>query len=313
MADLEFWKNKRVLVTGGGGFLGSYVVENLMAIRGVPAEHIVVPRSKSFDLREPDVCLQITRGCNVVIHLAAVTGGISFSRSHPASQYRDSTQIDLNMAEAARRVGVRKMVAIGNLFAYAPEVPLPLTEEYLFAGLPAVEHRGVGGLKRNLALLADLYHREYDLPMAVVYSANAYGPRDSLDQAHAHVIPSLIMKCFREKELRVWGDGTGTRDFLFASDIAEGIVLAVEKLAAPDFVNIGSESEISIRELVDLIVDCTGFSGKVTYESAKAGGDTRRVASTAKARRLLGFRPKIEIKEGLRRTIEWYRQQMASL
>src|SRR5207249_872281 len=150
MADLEFWKNKRVLVTGGGGFLGSYVVENLMAIRGVPAEHIVVPRSKNFDLREPDVCLQITRGCNIVI------------------------------------------------------------------------------------LLADLYHREYDLPMAVVYSANAYGPRDSLDQVHAHVIPSLIMKCFREKELRVWGDGTGTRDFLFASDIAEGIVLAVEKLEAPD-------------------------------------------------------------------------------
>lgn len=310
MADLTFWKDRKVLVTGGAGFLGSYVVANLTGERGVPPGDIVAPRSRDCDLRNLENCLRAVAGCDVVIHLAAVTGGIGFSRTYPASQYYDSTFIDLNVIEAARRTGVRKLVAIGNLFAYAADAPIPLQEETLFDGLPAVPHRGVGWLKRNLAILADVYHRQYQLPMVVVYSANAYGPGDSLDPAHAHVIPSTIMKCFREESLVVWGDGSPTRDFLFAPDIAEGLLLAAETLDAPEFVNIGAESETSIRELVQIITRATGFRGEVTYDVSKSGGDARRAASAMKARRLLGFRPRVSIEEGLRQTVAWYRERL---
>lgn len=312
MADLEFWKDKRVVVTGGAGFLGSYVVENLIRRRHLQPGQILVPRSSKHDLRHLGSCLEVVRGSDIVIHLAAVTGGIGFSRTRPASQYFDSTLIDLNLVEAARQAGVRKVVAIGNLFAYAPDAPSPLTEETLFQGLPAAAHRGVGWMKRNLAVLADLYHREYRLPMVVVYAANAYGPRDSLDPVHAHVIPATIMKCFRDKELVVWGDGTPTRDFLFAADVAEGLLLAAEKLEPPAYVNLGSESEISIRELVELIARYTGFPGQVSYDVSKAGGDSRRLASAARARDLLGFCPVTRIDEGLRCTVDWYRERLTA-
>jgi GDP-L-fucose synthase len=308
--DLPYWKGKRVLVTGGAGFLGSYVVENLTQKRTVPLGDIVVPRSAKHDLRHFQNCIEIVRGCRLVIHLATVTGGIGFSHAHPASQYYDSSLIDLNMIEAARQVGVEKMVAIGNLFAYAADAAMPLKEEILFQGLPAVAHRGIGWLKRNLALLADLYHREHRFPLVVVYSANAYGPRDSLDPVHAHVIPATIMKCFREKELVVWGSGSPTRDFLFAEDVAEGLLLAIEKLEAPAFVNIGSESEVSIRELIELIVRYTDFRGPVVYDASKVAGDARRVACAEKAHRLLGFRPSTPFDIGLKHTVEWYRQRL---
>ena len=310
MADTRFWQGKRILVTGGAGFIGSHVIENLVSRRGVTRSQIVVPRSGMHDLRILGNCLEVATGCEIVIHLAAVTGGIAFSRSHPASQYYDSTLIDLNMAEAARQAGVRKLIAIGNLFAYAPDAPSPLVEEALFDGLPAEPHRGIGWMKRNLAVLADLYHRQYGLKMAVVYSANAYGPGDSIDQAHAHVIPATILKCLRDKELLVWGDGTPTRDFLFAGDIAEGVLLAAESLEAPAYVNLGSGVEVSIRELVELIAHHTGFKGPISFDASKAGGDSRRLASSAKSRDLIGFRPEIDLEEGMRRTVAWYRKKL---
>lgn len=310
MANRTFWKGKRVLVTGGAGFIGSYVVRSLIEDRGLTAGDVVVPRSREYDLRSLENCLSAVKGCDVVIHLAAVTGGIGFSRTYPASQYYDSTLIDLNMVEAARRAGVKKLVAIGNLFAYAADAPIPLQEETLFDGLPAGPHRGVGWLKRNLAVQADLYHRQYGFPMVVVYSANAYGPGDTLDPEHAHVIPSTIMKCFCEENLMVWGDGTPTRDFLFASDVAEGLLLAAESLDAPQFVNIGSESEVSIRELVEVITHLTGFHGMVSYDTSKSGGDARRSTSSAMARRLMGFRARVPIEEGLKQTVAWYRKQL---
>ena len=312
MSEQPFWEGKKVLVTGGGGFIGSYVVENLIEKRGVHRERIHVPRSKDCDLRFFDNCQRAVEGCQVVIHLAAVTGGIGFSRTHPASQYLDSTMIDLNMVEAARQEGVEKFVAIGNLFAYASDVPMPLREERLFDGLPTDAHRGVGWMKKNLALIADLYYREYEFPMVVLYSANAYGPRDSTDATHSHVIPATIMKCFRERELVVWGDGTPTRDFLFAEDIAEGLVLAAERLSPPNYVNLASGSEISVRELTELIARYSGFQGRITFDTTKSGGDARRCASIERAKELMGFAPRFSMEEGLRRTVEWYREQMAA-
>ena len=305
------WAGKRVLVTGGAGFLGSYVVENLIEQRGVPREQIVVPRSADLDLSAFENCVKAVDGCQVVIHLAAVTGGIAFSRSHPASQYFQSTRIDLNLVKAACEAGVEKLVAIGNLFAYASDAPVPLREESLFDGVPTDAHRGVGSLKRNLALIADLYYREFGLPMTVVYSANAYGPGDSLDPKHAHVIPSLIMKCFRDKELVVWGDGSPTRDFLYASDVAEGLLRAAEELEPPHYVNIGSGREISVRELVDLISQLTGFKGKISYDSSKTGGDARRCTSVDRARREIGFEAAVPVEEGMKRTVEWYQRRLA--
>lgn len=297
-----------MVVTGGAGFIGSYVVDRLAHDRGVPREHIVVPRSADCDLREFSNAERAVEGADVVIHLAAVTGGIGYSRSHPASQYYATSFIDLNVVEAARRAGVKKLVSIGNLFAYAADAPLPLAEPSLFDGLPSASHRGVGWLKRNLALIADLYHREHGFPMVVVYSANAYGPRDSLDRERAHVIPATIMKCLAEPELVVWGDGSPTRDFLFADDIAEGLLLAAEKLEAPEYVNLGSGVEVSIREVTDLIVKHAGFAGAVRFDATKPGGDPRRNTDVTRARALLGFQPKVTIEEGMRRTVEWYKQ-----
>lgn len=306
----NFWQNKKILVTGGAGFIGSAVVNKLKNSRNVDSNQIVIPRSKSTDLRILENCARAVSGCDVVIHLAAVTGGIGFSRKYPAQQYYDSTLIDLNMIEASKNSKVEKFVAIGNLFAYAADAAMPLKEEDLFNGLPTDAHRGVGWFKRNLALLADLYFRQYGFPMVVVYSANAYGPNDSLDPSHAHVIPSTIMKCFRDKELVVWGDGSPTRDFLFVDDIAEGLLLAAEKLTGSQYVNIGSGKEISVKSIIESIVKHSGFSGKVSYDISKGGGDTRRFAGTKNAENLLGFTAKIDFEKGIQKTVEWYKKAL---
>jgi nucleoside-diphosphate-sugar epimerase len=211
-----------------------------------------------------------------------VTGGLLAAPILPCT----TIPPDRSEHDAAHAKRPLKFVAIGNLFAYATDVPSPIREKDLFNGLPTDSHRGVGWMKRNLALLADLNFRQYAFPMVVVYSANAYGPRDSLDRQHAHVIPSTTMKCLSQKELVVWGDGTPTRDFLFAEDVAAGLVLAAERLAPPGYVNIGSGAEISVRELVDLIVRFTKFAGPVTYDASKGGGDARRCSSVEQARAL---------------------------
>jgi GDP-L-fucose synthase len=309
--NAEFWRDKRVLVTGGAGFIGSYVVAKLTGELGVPRENVRIPRSRDCDLRVFENCARAAEGCDIVIHLAAVTGGIAFSRAHPASQYHDSTLIDLNVFRAAREAGVKKVVAIGNLFAYAADAPIPLHERDLFEGLPTDAHRGVGWMKRNLAVVADLYQREYEFPIVVVYSANAYGPRDSVDSKHAHVIPSTIMKCLSQRELVVWGDGTPTRDFLFADDVALGLLLAAERLSGSQFMNLGSGTEVSIRQLVELIAHFTKFDGPVSYDASKAGGDARRCTSVERATELLDFAPRHNIRDGIEATVAWYREHFS--
>jgi GDP-L-fucose synthase len=310
MTDVSFWQGKRVLVTGGAGFIGSAVVDHLVRVCRVPRDNVVVPRSAQDDLRVFENAFRVSEGVHVLIHLAAVTGGIEYSRNRPASQYRDSTLIDLNVVEAARARGVQRLVAIGNLFAYGADAPIPLREETLFDGLPGASHRGAGWMKRNLALVADLYQREYGLGLTVVFSANAYGPRDSLDPSYGHVIPATIMKCLRDAELLVWGDGSPTRDFLFVDDIARGLVLAAERLTGGSFVNIGSGRELSIRELVAHIAHATDFAGPVRFDASRAGGDPRRVADIGRAGDLLGYEPLVSIEEGLHRTVQWYRAQL---
>lgn len=306
-----YWQGKRVLVTGGGGFIGSAVVEGLRR-RGVADADIVVPRSRTHDLRSPERCREAVHGCHVVIHLAAPTGGIAFSRAHPASQYRDCALINLHLLDAARHAGVEKIVALGNLLAYPAKAAVPLREETVHDGAVASTHLGIGLAKRDMLALAEMYRLEFGLNVVNVLSANAYGPRDHFEGAQTHVIPATIVKCFRDEDLVVWGDGSPTRDFLFVDDVAEGLLLASERLSAPEFVNLASGAEISIADLVARIAGLCGFTRRIVFDPSKGGGDPRRVASTARSDALLGFSPRVPIDEGLRRTIDWYRQAVFS-
>lgn len=311
LAPDTFWRGKRVLVTGGGGFVGRAVVAALLR-RGVPSSAIVVPRSRECDLRVLARCRDAMRGCDVAIHLAAPTGNVAFSGAHPASQYRDCSLINLNVFEAAREAGVAKIVSLGNLLAYPAGAAVPFREGDVFDGPVAAAYQGIALAKRQLIDLSSMYGREFGLRAVTVLGANAYGPHDHFDGEHAHVIPSTIAKCCREDDLVVWGDGSPTRDFLFVDDLAEGVVLAAERLDAAAVINVASGTETSIADLVRVIARLCGFSRRIVFDDSKAGGDARRVAAVEAASRLIGFVPRVSIEDGLRRTIEWYRRAVLS-
>jgi GDP-L-fucose synthase len=247
--------------------------------------------------------------CQIVIHLAASTGGIAYSRMHPASQYHDCMLMNLHMLEASYRAGVEKFVGVGNILVYPAVAPSPLEERQLHEGKVAGTHLGIGTAKRDLVLMSEMYHMEYGLNAVNVLSANTYGPRDRFDPEVSHVIPATIMKCHKDDVLAVWGDGKPTRDFLYVEDVAEGILLAAERLDAPNYyVNIASGHEISIGDLAKLIAKLCDFEGEITFDLSKKGGDPRRCASGEMALELLGFVPQVSLEEGLKRTIEWYRE-----
>ena len=300
-----FWSGKRVLVTGGGGFVGRAVVSALRR-RGVADADLVVPRSRECDLRTLEQCHVAVRGCQVVIHLAAPTGNIDFSRSRPASQFRDCTLINVNVFEAARQAGVEKIVSVGNLLAYPAAATPPFREEDVREGHVADSYLGIALSKRQLLDLAELYHREFGMAAVTVLGANAYGPHDHFDGAQAHVIPATIAKCCRDEDLVVWGDGTPTRDFLYVDDLAHGILLAGERLQAADFVNVTSGQETAIADVVKLIARLCGFNRRIVFDTSRPGGDRRRVASAERAR-ALGFAPRVSLEDGLQRTIDWYK------
>lgn len=302
----------RFVVTGGAGFLGSFVCERLRA-RGVSDDRLFVPRRRDYDLtRETDVeRLYRDARPDVVVHLAAEVGGIGANRENPGRFFYANAAMGLHLIEHARRVNLRKFVQVGTICAYPKFTPVPFREEDLWNGYPEETNAPYGVAKKALLVMCQAYREQYGLNAIYLLPVNLYGPRDNFDLDSSHVIPALIRKCLEAKErgddrIVCWGDGSPTREFLYVEDAAEGIVLATERYDSPDPVNLGSGREISIRDLVELIARLTGFDGKIEWDTTKPNGQPRRCLDTTRARERFGFTAQTDFEEGLRRTIAWY-------
>lgn len=300
----------RVLVTGGAGFLGSFVVEKL---KEKGHEEVFVPRSKDFDLRSEWAIRELLLAVkpDIIIHLAAVVGGIGANRENPGKFFYDNLIMGIQLIEQARLHGVEKMVNIGTICSYPKFTPVPFREEDLWGGYPEETNAPYGLAKKMLLVQSQAYRQQYGFNSINLLPVNLYGPRDNFDPKSSHVIPALVKKCFDairngEDKIVVWGDGTPTREFLYVEDAAEGIILAMENYNSSDPVNLGSGREISIRDLVILIKDLTGFQGEIEFDTTKPNGQPRRCLDTTKAKELFGFEAKTDFERGLQKTIDWY-------
>ena len=304
-------KNKRILVTGGAGFLGSFLGEKLMG-RGVGEQNIRMPRSKDIDLRRWEDCVKAIKGVDIVIHLAARVGGIGFNEAYPASLFYDNAIMGIQMMEAARQEAVEKFVALGTVCAYPKFTRVPFREEDLWNGYPEETNAPYGLAKKMLLVQSQAYRQQYGFNAIFLLPVNLYGPGDNFDLQSSHVIPALIRK-FTEavrdnrREVEVWGTGEVSREFLYVEDAAEAIVLATERYNKPEPANIGAGFEIKIKDLVNLIAELTGFKGGIRWDRNKPDGQPRRRLDVSKAKQEFAFEAKVDFREGLRRTIEWYR------
>jgi GDP-L-fucose synthase len=302
----------RMLVTGGAGFLGSHVVARLRA-RG--CEKIFVPRSRDYDLTDLDAVRRLLDDASpdVIIHLAAVVGGIGANRGRPGEFFYKNLMMGVQLMEQARLHGVGKCVAVGTVCSYPKFTPVPFKEEDLWNGYPEETNAPYGLAKKMLLVQAQASRDQYGFNAIYLLPVNLYGPRDNFDPASSHVIPALIKKCCDaiaagQQEIVVWGTGKATREFLYVEDAAEGIVLATERYDKPDPVNLGAGFEISIHDLVHLIARLTGFTGTITWDTTKPDGQPRRCLDTSRAEQEFGFKARVPLEEGLRRTIEWCQQ-----
>ncbi len=307
----NYWSNKRILITGGTGFLGSHLVEVLRR-RGVQPHQLAAPGQKERDLRQWEACRAAVAGQDVVIHLAAAVGGIGINREKPGEFFYDNLVMGVQLMEAARLAGVEKFIGIGTICAYPKFTPLPFKEEDLWQGYPEETNAPYGLAKKMLLVQGQAYRQQYGFNAIYLLPVNLYGPGDNFDPRSSHVIPALIKKCVDAIEsgqdhIVVWGDGTPTREFLYVKDCAEGIALATERYNGPEPVNLGSGMEISIRELVHLIARLTGFKGQIRWDTDKPNGQPRRSLDVSRAREYFGFEAQVSFEEGLKETIAWYR------
>jgi GDP-L-fucose synthase len=311
--EMAFWAERTVLVTGGAGFLGAHVVRN---IQDQGCQAVVVPRSHDFDLREKASIIRLLEQArpDLVLHLAATVGGIGANRRYPGQFFYDNAIMGLQLMEQARRFGIEKFVAIGTVCAYPKFTPVPFRETDLWNGYPEETNAPYGLAKKMLLVQAQAYRQEYGFNAIYLLPVNLYGPGDNFDPETSHVIPALIRKCLEavergQEEVVVWGTGQASREFLYVEDAAEAIVLAAEHYSDPAPVNLGSGLEVSIKELVELIADLTGFKGRLVWDTTKPDGQPRRCLDTTRAEQAFGFHASTDFREGLKRTIDWYRQQ----
>ncbi len=310
---MNFWQNKEVIVTGGAGFLGSYVCEEL---RKKGCKSITIPRSSEYDLTtEKDVIKLYKENPNtdIVIHLAAIVGGIGANREHPGSFYYKNLMMGAMLMEHARRSKIGKFVAVGTICAYPKFTPVPFKEEDLWGGYPEETNAPYGLAKKMMLVQAQAYRQEYNFNAIYLLPVNLYGPRDNFDPKSSHVIPALIKKVYDaqkngEDKIVCWGTGKASREFLYAEDAAEGIVLAAEKYDGSEPVNLGAGKEITIKELVQTIAKLMNFKGKIEWDSTKPDGQPRRCLDVTRAKKYFGFEAKTDFITGLKETINWYKK-----
>jgi len=306
------WTEKRICVTGGAGFLGTYLIKHLRK-RG--AENIFVPKIEDYDLVQQDAIQQMLTDSNpeVIIHLAAHVGGIGANREHPAEFFYDNLMMGVQLLHQAYEFGVEKFVAIGTVCAYPKFTPVPFSENDLWKGYPEETNAPYGLAKKMLLVQSQAYRDQYGYNSIFLLPVNLYGPGDNFNPRTSHVIPALIRKCIEAKEqgqdhIIVWGDGSPTREFIYVKDAARGIALAAERYNQSLPVNIGSGFEISIKDLVEKIARMTGFDGRLVWDTSKPNGQPRRALDTSRARDMFGFEAHTDFEEGLQETIDWYCQ-----
>lgn len=308
------FKSKKILITGGSGFLGSFVVDELKK-QGVQEGDIMIPRSSECDLRERANCQRIVMGQNLVIHLAANIGGIGYNREKPGELFYDNIVMGVEMMEAARKARVEKFVAVGTICSYPKFTPVPFREEDFWNGYPEETNAPYGLAKKMLGVQAQAYRAQYGFNAITLLQVNLYGPRDNFDPNSSHVIPALIRKVIEARRsgkdfIEVWGTGKATREFLYVEDAAEGIVLALEHFNKPDPVNLGSGMEISIKDLAEKICKLAGFTGEIRWDASKPDGQPRRMLDVSKAEKEFHFKAHTGFDEGLKKTITWYEQSI---
>ena len=313
----SFWQDTCVVVTGGAGFLGSFVVEQL---RAKGCRQIVVPRSQDYDLVQMDAVKQLYNDArpDVVIHLAARVGGIGANQANPGRFFYDNLMMGTQLIEVGRQRGLKKFVATGTICAYPKFAPIPFKEDDIWNGYPEETNAPYGLAKKMMLVQSQAYRQQYGFNSIVLFPVNLYGPRDNFDLETSHVIPALIRKCVAAKEagqtsISLWGDGSPTREFLYVEDAAEGILLAAEQYDGNLPVNLGTGEEVAIRDLAGMIAAEVGFTGKIQWDTTKPNGQPRRCLDVSRAKQLFGFQSRHSLRDGLKKTVQWFRTNRESI
>lgn len=306
----SFWKDTRVVVTGGAGFLGSFVVDQL---RAKGCRQIVVPRSQDYDLVQMDAVKQLYRDAtpDLVIHLAARVGGIGANQANPGRFFYDNLMMGTQLIEVGRQQGLKKFIATGTICAYPKFAPIPFKEDDIWNGYPEETNAPYGLAKKMMLAQSQAYRQQYGFHSIVLFPVNLYGPRDNFDLETSHVIPALIRKCVTAQEtgqasIRLWGDGAPTREFLYVEDAAEGILLAAEQYDGNLPVNLGTGEEVAIRDLAGIIAAEVGFTGTIEWDTTKPNGQPRRCLDVSRAKQLFGFQARHNLRDGLKKTVQWF-------